>query len=1300
MYLKNLLKPSLLLGFLLFSGLLTAGSINVKPGRTSVKYSTVPFQSLNVTVDVCSLDFREVQTKLGPFTELFTENFGFNNSVGEPKLPVYHKLIQVPVGAGYDILVSNVHFREFRLSENGIGFAIIPAQAPLSKNITDPAQIPFVLNQAVYQQNKFTDEPLVKVTHVGTMRAVVLSRLDISLIQYNPVTGMIRVYDHIEARIVFTHPDLRATKRLLDKYTSPFYQAFYSRIPNFTKSTDSLITSSPATYAIVAHSSFKSALARFIAWKTRKGFRVIAGYTDDPAVGTSTASIKAYLQNLYENPPSGYNPPSFVLLVGDVAQIPAFNNGGHPSDMYYCEYTGDHFPEVTYGRFAAQNETQLNAYIDKTLEYEQYTMPSDAFLGEVVMVAGADPTNGPIYGNGQINYGTNNYFNSAHNLLSHTYLQPEPSGGNYAVNIRQNVSNGVGFANYTAHGSESGWSDPSFQISNIAALQNAHKYPLMIGNCCKAANFGVTCFAKEITRAADKGALGYIGCSDYSYWDEDYWWACGYKTPISTNPPYLPEHLGAYDKTFHDHGEPLSQYFVTMGQMVQGGCYAVEESSSSMKLYYWQTYCLMGDPSLSVYYSIPPALDATFEHIRLVTMTSVHVTTEPLAYVALSLNDSTLLDARSVDSTGVTVLNFPAVPGPCYARLIITKQNHKPLIDSVHFIPASGPYITLNNYTINDSTGGNNNHQADYNEHISLNVTLNNLGVAASGIVTGTLSTGDTNVLITQPFFSFPAVPVGGTVTGNNAFSLDIKDNVPDQHNVSCTLSLSDGTNSWTADLEITLNAPSLNVTAVTVLDPAPGGNNNGVLDPGETATVKITMMNSGHSKAVNATAHLTADPSSALYILVTNPNIYLGEILQQDSRIADFNVSVNGVTPLGTEVVLNYTGTAGLNSQYVVNKACNLEVGHIPVVTMYNGTETTCNSWFYDSGGPLANYTNNEYLTLTFNPATPGAKIKVKFLSFDVESSANCTRDYLEVYDGSSSSDPVIGTYCGNTIPDSITATSATGGLTFFFHSNSSVNNPGWKARISCVGGPLTFQANAFPPIVCQGGSSQLAVIPNGGSGSYTYQWTPSTYLNASNGQFPVSVPLSDISYTVTVSDGSSNMTSSPIPLTLAPVPAAPVIVMNGTELVSNLSSGNQWYLNDNAIPGATGQTYQPSAYGNYTDVYTNPVSLCSSLPSNIIMYYPAGMGDLKSGQTIAVYPNPFSENLTVAVEGEKQGMIRVSLYDTYGNRMLTIDQQVIQTSGRQLINIDASRLNPGLYFCTIQTDSRTETKKVILSR
>ena len=46
------------------------------------------------------------------------------------------------------------------------------------------------------------------------------------------------------------------------------------------------------------------------------------------------------------------------------------------------------------------------------MEYEKYEMADPSFLGEVVMISGVDASYAPTYGNGQINYGTNYYFNN------------------------------------------------------------------------------------------------------------------------------------------------------------------------------------------------------------------------------------------------------------------------------------------------------------------------------------------------------------------------------------------------------------------------------------------------------------------------------------------------------------------------------------------------------------------------------------------------------------------------------------------------------------------------------------------------------------------------------------------------------------------------------------------------------------------------------------------------------------------------------------------------------------------------
>ena len=108
-------------------------------------------------------------------------------------------------------------------------------------------------------------------------------------------------------------------------------------------------------------------------------------------MGNTTSSIYSFIKDLYDNPIDGI-PPSYLLIVGDDAQVPTFNTGQHVSDMYYCEFdgNGDFYPEMYYGRFSATTPLQVEIQVNKTLTHEQYTFTDPSFLDEVVLKAGVD----------------------------------------------------------------------------------------------------------------------------------------------------------------------------------------------------------------------------------------------------------------------------------------------------------------------------------------------------------------------------------------------------------------------------------------------------------------------------------------------------------------------------------------------------------------------------------------------------------------------------------------------------------------------------------------------------------------------------------------------------------------------------------------------------------------------------------------------------------------------------------------------------------------------------------------------
>jgi len=94
-----------------------------------------------------------------------------------------------------------------------------------------------------------------------------------------------------------------------------------------------------------------------------------------------------------------------------------------------------------------------------------------------------------------------------------------------------------------------------------------------------------------------------------------------------------------------------------------------------------------------------------------------------------------------------------------------------------------------------------------------------------------------------------------------------------------------------------------------------------------------------------------------------------------------------------------------------------------------------------YDSGGPAANYGENQYCGFLIHPDCADS-LKLSFTSF-VTSSAN---DYLRVYDGGSTFGILLGTYSAATVPPVLYA--ASGQMYLQFISNNYNNTAGFEAH------------------------------------------------------------------------------------------------------------------------------------------------------------------------------------------------------------------------------------------------------------
>lgn len=635
-----------------------------------------------VVCHVGSLRVEAVDTPRGRFSQLSIPGFDRTATIGIPALPVAIRLLELPLGATVIAHTDPGDVWRTTLGELGSEHPVIPRQPSRPKSGEPPA---FAYEEAAYHAPGIIEEALVTVEDVGMLRDMRLVLLKVAPVSYDPVTGTLEIRPRVRISVSLAGADLPGTYRLKETLASPYFRflAADALRPGWLDSFDPVITAGPPEYLIIADRMFESSLEPLIEWKRAKGFRVATAYTD--SIGRSAEQIRAFVREQYRNPANGSRPPTFLLLVGDHEQIPAFKGrtGEHLTDLYYATMTdGDSLPDILVGRISARDVSELTPQIDKTLQYEKYQFPDPSFLKSAVLVAGWSGFS-TEWGWPQVRYATNYYFNMHGGMPGSRAFLSTGSAQNVRT-IANQLSRGCSFVTYTGHGSPQRWSDPEFSVGGVDDLRNAGKYPLVVGNCCKSSAFQMDrCLAEAWLRARDRGAVGYIGATDDTNWDEDLWWSVGLYPVVHPNPdgaPPLRESVqgGAYNRAFRDDHR-------TNASWVVAGNLAVEQSSSSRKSYYWEIYHLMGDPSLMTWFGIPRENSVEHPATAPVDSRSLEVKAPVGATIAITQKGQ-LVGTGPGSSAGATRIALEGVAaGP--AVLVVSGAQLRPYIGTLKITP-------------------------------------------------------------------------------------------------------------------------------------------------------------------------------------------------------------------------------------------------------------------------------------------------------------------------------------------------------------------------------------------------------------------------------------------------------------------------------------------------------------------------------------------------------------------------------------------------------------------------------------
>ncbi len=601
----------------------------------------------------------------------------FSRETGKPQLPLYQKIVIVPKGVRPTVYVIDEEW-ETRTISTG---KLLPAAGARTKETE--WSVP-TANPDIYSSDSSYGFPLVTLTPLGTMRDYDVMRLTIAPFRYNPFRNTVYVCRHISASLSI--PDTYRQKSLfpINRHTISRMGVFDYLALGFAGETESkdyvngMGNGEVLHLEIVAPSRFRNTLRPLISWKRQEGYIVEELYIDN----ADNSQIKGLLQQRYDSADDDNPAPLYILFVGDAADIPIWPARQHiqgidlhSTDMPYVEFTGDSLPDALFGRISTSDTTELSWIISKTLSYEKALFDDTTFLHRSLIVAGTEWRNpAPTVTNGQVNYLKEQLLRI--DPLHDTICYHNPGSDTLVDEIFEHLQQGNAMVNYTAHCMASGWRNPTIPTIMVDTLPEDGKPFLSINNCCRANAFSGDCFGEHLLRKQNGGAIGVIGATNETLWDEDYYWSVGNREALDQQPQYQTDACGAFDRLFHTHNENHEQWAMTQSQIVAAGNWAVTRSGSPYWAFYWEIYCLLGDPTLMPFVGVPAdgSLDISPLQRGDITVT-LHGT--PYARVAATCAD-TLLGLCMLDSDGNGIMECTT---PLTGNILFTStaQYHRPV---------------------------------------------------------------------------------------------------------------------------------------------------------------------------------------------------------------------------------------------------------------------------------------------------------------------------------------------------------------------------------------------------------------------------------------------------------------------------------------------------------------------------------------------------------------------------------------------------------------------------------------------
>ena len=902
-------------------------------GKQGFSVSQKTRDGMRISYELGQFSLNQLNYRGEEMSEISISGIVLPNTAGSPNIPAESRMIAIPTGATATL---NVVSYDMEVIKNVNIAPALRIQAETEEPDTD-----YKKDMKVYSKDAFYPANPFEIGS-SYIRGVDAVTVTITPFQYNPVTKDLIVYSNVELSLTYEGGNGNfGEDRLRSPYWDPILAAElmnYDQLPviDYEARMQEWLRDGAdgAEYLIITpnNDDWAPYAQQLKEYRMKQGI-ITEVYRLDQMPATSTDQMKSWFHNAYNTWDIA---PVAVCLLGDhgtnMAQYIPAETVSHPAsgncitDNRYADVTGDNLPDMVFSRLIAETADQLPIFVGKQLEYEYtnpntdpsfYTTPITALgwqterwfqicsevVGGYFRAHDYNPqrinciysgTPGNSWSSNQNTSMVVNYFGP--NGVNYIPATPSELGGwtgGTPQQVVDAVNAGTFWLQHRDHGEELGWGEPAVKNSHVQQMNNVGKLPFVMSiNCLTGKfNYSSTCFCEAWMRQTyngqNAGAVGVLCPTEisYSFVNDAFVWGVYDLFDGDFMPDYGPyqpaaPQTGNWMPAF---GNVAGKYFLAQSS------WPYNPDSKDITYTMFTAHC---DAFLRIYTQVPQTMSVSHQDVQLAGLDQFQITAPEGTTIALTKGEGANLEVVAVATATGSVQNItiPSQVPPTVLKLTVTGQNYLRYEADIDVIPASGPYIIVNEYALSYQAT-----QLNFGEEAGLNIQLKNVGNSQAPAGTMTLTSDSEYVTITNGTTEFTALDSNSTLDLNEAFSFTVSDAVPNKTNIDFVITITSGDDVYENHLTLKAYAPEFSIGNVTITEL--NGNGNGRLDPGETAKLTFPIENTGNANswATNATIVI----NNAFMQLTSDPTVTIESIAATETANAEFTIYV-GAAPSG----------------------------------------------------------------------------------------------------------------------------------------------------------------------------------------------------------------------------------------------------------------------------------------------------------------------------------------------------------------------------------------------------------------